>query len=180
MEIHKYKISDITSEQLEKFRPFCEKKELNIKPQSIAAHYFLKSLLALHYGLDITEICLKYGEQSKPFYKDDVKFSITHTGDYVFIALSRKKIGIDAEYIREINKKLVSRTANTNEINVLETSEQFNVDFLKMWTVKEAYFKCTGTGITDPAAVTVFDIKQNYTVKTYTDSNYIISTVEEK
>lgn len=180
MTVYKYKISDFSPEDFKSFEPFCEKEPGKRKPQSIVAHYHLKKLLAEYYNTDIKQICFNYGTHGKPFYKNDLQFSLTHTEDYVYIAISHRKIGIDAEINRKIQRNILSRTASVDEAVKLKISDNFDFDFLKMWTVKEAYFKCTGSGITKPSAISVNEISERFSVRTYTDGECIVSIVEDK
>ncbi len=180
MKIYRYNIAEYSRSEIESFTPYCDKKTNNKSVQSITAHYFLKKLLSAHYGICMDDIHLNYTSHGKPFYKDDLKFSITHTGNIVLIALSDKEIGIDAEIIRPINKNILQKTSTEREIRLLEFSTDFSIEFLKMWTVKEAYFKCTGSGITNPAAVSVQDIRKKYIVNTKINNNCIVSSVSNK
>lgn len=180
MKIYKYKISDYSPAELNKLSALCDKNQKSKQPQSIIAHAELKKLLAAHYNIQASDIILKAGEHGKPFYKDDIKFSITHSGNYVFIALDDKEIGLDAELIREINIEILRKTATKEESEFLRHSNSFDIDFLKMWTVKEAYYKYTGTGIIAPADISAGDIQNKYDVITYEDCGYIISAVKEK
>lgn len=180
MKIYRYDTDKFSHSEIESFKPYCEKEMNNKSVQSIIAHYFLKKLLSAHYGICMDDIHLKYTSHGKPFYKDDLKFSITHTGNIVLIALSDKEIGIDAEIIRPINKNILKKTATEKEIQMLKSSAEFSIEFLKMWTVKEAYFKCTGTGIINPAAVSIQDICKKYIVNIQLKDNCVISSVSNK
>lgn len=178
MKIYHYNINEYSNEQLNKYRSCCEKSDSKIIPQSIIAHYFTKTLLARYYNTDLHDINFKYNQYGKPFFRDDLKFSITHTANHVFIALSDTEIGIDAEAVRNnINKNLLSRTMTEAESEKLLKSDNFSIDFLKIWTVKEAYFKMTGTGLTFPIAISADTIFRDFTAKTYTDYDCIISVV---
>lgn len=180
MKIYRYNTDEFTPAEIESFKPFCEKQTKNKVYKVLQLHYFLKQLLSKHYGICINDIRLNYTSKGKPFYKDDLKFSITHTGSIVLIALNDKEIGIDAEIIRPINKSILKKTATEEEITMLEASHEFNTNFLKMWTVKEAYFKCTGTGITHPAGISVQKICRKYNVNTELRDNCVISSVSNK
>ncbi len=83
---------------------------------------------------------------NKPYFKDypDIRFSISHSGDLVVLAMTDTEIGIDIEEIKERNyQPIVSRQftegerAEVNDLN----------GFLSVWTRKEAYLKLTGEGL---------------------------------
>lgn len=180
MKIYKYRISDYSPTELNKLSALCDKNQKSKQPQSIIAHAELKKLLADHYNIQASDITFKVGKHGKPFYKEDIRFSITHSGNYVFIALNDKEIGLDAELIREINIDILRKTATEEESEFLRHSNSFDIDFLKIWTVKEAYYKYTGTGIIAPNDISADDIQNNFNVITYEDCGYIISAVREK
>ena len=54
---------------------------------------------------------------------------------------------MDVEKVRDYPAR-VSKLFHPEEISRLEASEDKNLEFFKIWTGKEAYLKCIGTGIT--------------------------------
>lgn len=91
------------------------------------------------------------GEKGKPYflYNDTLHFSISHTNSHIAIALHDKEIGIDIENTRKCNLNLAKRYFHQEEYNYLSSLPQEEQDeaFTKIWTLKEAYLKCTGQGI---------------------------------
>ncbi|MDD2192255.1 MAG: 4'-phosphopantetheinyl transferase superfamily protein [Bacteroidales bacterium] len=90
--------------------------------------------------------------EGKPFflYNKSLHFSISHTKEFIAIALSDKPIGIDIEKTRKNNKAVVNRFFHPKEIELLyktKDEDMQDILFTKIWTIKEAYVKCTGTGI---------------------------------
>ncbi|MBP6428890.1 MAG: 4'-phosphopantetheinyl transferase superfamily protein [Bacteroidales bacterium] len=90
--------------------------------------------------------------EGKPFFlfNQSLHFSISHTKEFIAIALSDKPIGIDIEKKRKYNKAVVHRFFHPKEVELLEKTkdeEDQDILFTKIWTIKEAYVKCTGTGI---------------------------------
>lgn len=91
-------------------------------------------------------------KEGKPFflYNPNLHFSISHTKNYMGIALSHKPIGIDIEQERTYKKELVKRFFHPQEVEYLAqitNPQKQNQVFTKIWTLKESYVKCTGTGI---------------------------------
>jgi 4'-phosphopantetheinyl transferase len=75
---------------------------------------------------------------------DGAFFSVSHSGDAVICAVSDKPIGIDIEKIRDVRFRTAERFATAEEIEYIgENTERF----FEIWTLKEAYFKCIGTGL---------------------------------
>lgn len=170
MEIYKFKISDYSINQINEFKSVCPEAS---STQSIVGHYFAKKIIAKKLSKSIEDIYFNKNEHSKPLY-DGIHFNITHSKDYVIIAFNNSPIGIDAEVIRNINPKLTKKVLSENEcIN----SNNYNVDFLKIYTAKEAYFKYVGTGITNFKNISVNDISQKYNLFKIQTTDLIISVV---
>ena len=90
-------------------------------------------------------------EKGKPYflYNENLHFSISHTKSHIAIALHNKPIGIDIENTRKCNLSLAKRYFHSEEYSYLSSLPQEEQDqaFTKLWTLKEAYVKCTGEGI---------------------------------
>lgn len=90
-------------------------------------------------------------EKGKPFftYNSNIHFSISNTFNYVAIAISNHRIGIDIEQERKYKENLVKRYFHINEWKYIQSYpiEQRDRIFTQLWTIKEAYVKMTGTGI---------------------------------
>lgn len=99
-------------------------------------------------------------------------FNLSHTEDQVAIALSQQPVGIDVENTsrRLPNLELAKRYFCGEEYNRLVACEpsQRGLLFLKYWTLKEAYLKAEGWGLStrmdaftfhfnDPIKLTVLD-----------------------
>lgn len=85
-----------------------------------------------------------YNEHKKPL-SDSIFFNVSHSKNYVIIALNDKyPIGVDIEYIKDnINSDLINHVCNQEEINSITD----NKTFFYYWTRKEAVLKCQGIGI---------------------------------
>ena len=62
----------------------------------------------------------------------------------VCCAVSDREIGIDIEKKREIRLDAAKRFACESELEYIGSSTE---RFFEIWTLKEAYFKCIGTGL---------------------------------
>ena len=93
---------------------------------------------------------LTYGEYNKPYVKDcgDLFFSVSHCESCVAIAVDETEVGLDAEQIRTKDiDKLARRFFSSGEQAYIESSADKPFAFTEIWTRKEAYLKCRGTGI---------------------------------
>lgn len=93
---------------------------------------------------------LTYGENGKPYlaHHPDTHFSITHTEKWVFLAVADCEIGIDAQIPRKVCPRLAARNASPEELTWVK--EDTEPHFARLWTMKEAYLKYTGTGLSVP------------------------------
>ncbi len=132
---------------------------------------FLKEVLK-KYGLSENDII--YNEYNKPLIKDNkLYFSISHEKNICIIGISNKCIGVDIQYFT-YNEKVIPKAFNPQEINILTNSNNKAYDFTKLWTMKEAYAKYIGRGLTyDFTQIDTLNLLENYAfIET---SEYIIS-----
>lgn len=108
-------------------------------------------LLLTHiFGKNGVAPLLAYGENGKPFLAEqaDTFFSITHSDKWVFLAVADCEIGIDAQAPRKVCPRLAARSTSPEELAWVK--EDTEPHFTRLWTMKEAYLKYTGTGLTVP------------------------------
>ena len=61
-----------------------------------------------------------------------------------------RNVGCDIETLnRKVSEGVLARCFNEEEILSVHSSENPQVEFVKLWTQKEAVGKCRGEGITD-------------------------------
>ncbi len=134
------------------------------KLASMATGLLLQDIVKNELGIGPENLIICKGEQGKPYVKDrtDFYFNISHSGDMVAVAYGNAPVGIDIEHIRcrESDLKVAKRCFAPEEYTFI-TNEKFDVDmdgisrsveerFFMVWTMKEAYLKYKGTGISVP------------------------------
>lgn len=111
----------------------------------------LKLILAAYTKLDVQEIDFDYHSNKKPYLASHpwLHFNISHSEDYAIIAVSRKKVGIDVEFMSEdFNfNEILPDIFNDNEILSIQNSANKKHAFYTSWTRKEALVKALGKGI---------------------------------
>lgn len=109
-------------------------------------------------GRELPEIY--FGVRGKPYFKNsEWFFSISHTNNHVFCAISKSEIGIDAEELdRKVNLSIAKRILSSEELAEFEDQSNQKEALLKFWVMKEAYLKYTGTGLTGFPNTTRFTI----------------------
>ena len=152
-------IQDMKSEHLQQvlaFLPSWRKervlayKQESRQMESALAYIELSRALALR-GLQDIKPRFEYNEHGKPFLPlyPNLHFSISHCSQAVGCILSEKPCGLDIERVRRASPSLISKTMNRNEEHQIYSSSHPEVEFIRLWTRKEAVFKLLGTGITD-------------------------------
>lgn len=108
-------------------------------------------LLLTHlFGENGNAPTLAYGANGKPYLANhpDTFFSITHSDKWVFLAVSDSEIGIDAQMPRKVCPRLAARSTSPEELAWVKLDTEPH--FTRLWTMKEAYLKYSGTGLTVP------------------------------
>lgn len=124
-------------------------KLLADKKRSLMAGYLLRGALS-EFGLSDSDVC--FNSHGKPILRDaGLFFSISHSGDKAFVVLSDHEIGCDVEMIRDIDAiRLAQRFFAPEEVSYLTASADIEGEFFRIWTLKEAYIKCRGEGLSIP------------------------------
>lgn len=101
-------------------------------------------------------------DKNKPYIDQNIDFSISHSGDWVVVGLSRHTIGIDVEEHKTRTDILgiAKRYFTKEEYHYLNTSKQQTQDFFTLWTLKEAYLKATGVGLNHGLDNAGFDLEK--------------------
>ena len=116
-----------------------------------SGHEAGRALLARLYrettGEDLPSIAI--GEKGKPYFLDSpYHFSISHTKNHAFCALSRRNVGLDAEELdRKVHWKLAEKIFSPMEMQQYEEAMDKARAFLTFWVLKEAEAKLTGEGL---------------------------------
>lgn len=158
----------------EKFR-FPKDKELFITGR-------LASRLLIEHALDIRLECKEFDfSKSRKLNYPNLEFNVSHSGEYVLIAISNKPVGIDIE-IPENNfdfSKILAHTFSSNEINYINQSDDRRECFLTLWTRKEALLKATGEGLTDDLpSISVLNDTVKRMDKTYNLNSFKINDTD--
>ncbi|MDE6313171.1 MAG: 4'-phosphopantetheinyl transferase superfamily protein [Lachnospiraceae bacterium] len=121
------------------------------------AHDLLWSAVKEEYPEMADKLTMRRQEHGKPYfveksqqgeeYSSEIQFNLSHSGSYVVCIVGDSPMGIDLEKLRPYNEKVAKKILHQREWAVLETSRQKERDFIRFWTLKEAYGKYTGKGL---------------------------------
>lgn len=150
----------------------------------------------LHCGCKNLEFY--HNEYGKPFVKTekDCYFSISHSGSYVVGIIDNSLVGIDIEKVERTEDDLPICYMHEKEIKKINSfSEPYDICnyFYFLWTMKEAYLKGIGTGLSkklssfwveknDKNGITIEDGESslyhfNVLNSINVDADYVLSTV---
>ncbi|MDX8255024.1 4'-phosphopantetheinyl transferase family protein [Acinetobacter pittii] len=122
----------------------------------LISRVLVKTVLADKLGISPHEVNLLLHPNGKPFVQGSkaVYFNLTHSVDVIILAVTEGgEIGVDIEQVdREFEWMRVDSVLAPTEIEWIkekELTDPFSVfqRFFQIWTLKEAYIKCTGEGM---------------------------------
>lgn len=126
----------------------------NNSTRFLTTRAFLRLALARYAGVHAQELLFARGEHGKPFLCNaptPIHFNLTHCDSLAVLAISaRCKIGVDIETASKRDYlKIAKRYFHANELRALHDCPvtEREILFYKLWTLKEAFFKATGNGI---------------------------------
>lgn len=137
------------------------------KESYIASRWLLRKVLARYTGVPSAMVELLRTEKGKPYLpQSDIHFSLSHSGDWALLAVGKVElIGVDVEAVRATRD--LSSIAESyyhpqefTQLQMLAGAAQ-NDYFYRLWTLKEAFFKATGTGISAGLEKIAFDLAGN-------------------
>jgi 4'-phosphopantetheinyl transferase len=115
----------------------------------------LRRILGERTGQDPHDLVFVEGDGRKPALRDhpDVQFNLSHSGDYVLIALGDAPLGVDIEAMREIDWRALAKMnfhpSERAAIKAQDEDDAARAAFFQFWAHKEAFLKATGIGLTD-------------------------------
>lgn len=126
----------------------------------IAAHIFLRQTLSRYATLSPEKWCFKHNYYGKPSIDNDgyrhLHFNLSHTQGLIACAVSyRYIVGIDVEQYRQLDdlNTLASYALARKEVedlcSIADKQQQIQ-RFFTYWTLKEAYIKARGMGLSIP------------------------------
>ena len=88
----------------------------------------------------------------KPYLKNysDVYFNLSHSENYVACAVSDSPVGVDIEYVHDIDWDLARHCYHDCEYEYILNNSNSKKAFYEMWVLKESYMKMTGLGFRLP------------------------------
>ncbi len=116
---------------------------------------------------------IKKSQKGKPYFENsNVYFNITHSRDFLAVAIGKAQVGIDAEFLRKADLRVANRFCESEKEYIFEADSDRR--FFEIWTKKEAYLKYNGVGIS--GGLTSFNVLENPQMfKTFIINEYILT-----
>lgn len=119
----------------------------------LASRWLLRTTLAPYTGIAPDQLVFARTDKGKPYIEhSDIHFSLSHSGHWVVLAVSSTApLGVDVEVVRRArNLQHIAQSyfhpAEVEQLTRIGTKDQ-KAYFYRLWTLKEAFFKAIGTGI---------------------------------
>ena len=122
-----------------------------------------RSLLAawcqLHYGCpELPELAM--GPHGRPVFSDPLlpEFSISHSGDWLWLAIGEPSLGLDVEQHRPRRNlgKLMEHVLSPQELDWVSRQKDELSAFYRLWTLREAVLKASGRGLAGLSQLQLF------------------------
>ena len=143
----------------------------------LATRALVRTVLAYYTGLPSASLEFAKKEQGKPYLinvPSPIYFNLSHSGNVAALAVSAAgEIGVDIETIRPRNfLAIAERYFHADELTQLLALPEAKREalFFQLWTLKEAFFKATGGGISSGLDKACFQI---------TDKNICVNFADE-
>lgn len=148
--------------------------------QHDAAHRLLQESLPIYaaeQGIAIAEMPpqLSFGEQGKPSLTEypEIRFNLSHCDGLAVCLFSAYECGADCESIRRCKSRVAKRVCTPQELAALDAAENPDLLFTRLWTLKEAYVKAIGIGISYPLHEVGFAFAGDRIIPTKQDASFL-------
>ena len=103
----------------------------------------VRSLVSSNLVNSLSNEPILFTKMGKPYYENGPFFNISHSGNYIVMAVSNKEVGVDIEENIAKDMSPLLRIFNEAEAKVIKEHS----DFYYLWCAKESLIKCTGSTI---------------------------------
>lgn len=136
------------------------------KLRSLTAGILLRSMLSHYCGLTPSELKFSTSKLGKPFLVSHptIFFNLSHSADYIACSISSDFVGIDIEKMVPIDIKDVATFFSLSEQDYILSREndRKRLDaFYSIWTLKEAFSKKIGGGLSIPLDSYSFSLNED-------------------
>ena len=165
---------------LARYKEIIKCKSQKVQTQKYVGWKLLEYALKRTFGYKMSD--LKFVKRKDGKWEcDKCYFSISHSNLGVAVAISKKPVGVDIEFIKDVNGKAIERVLCEEERQSLIKGNALNdsVALLTVWSQKESLFKMEGKGGFKPVKINTVNAPV-YTKKILINGQeYLLSTSSE-
>jgi 4'-phosphopantetheinyl transferase len=138
--------------------------------ECIAAYLLLRKALQDVYGI-YEKPLFDYNKYGKPSIAGhpEIHFNLSHCKEAAICVVGDKALGVDVESVSEYDESVARYAMNDEELHIILNAPESAMAFTRLWTMKEAAVKMTGTGLGNRSEI-----------KNLLDKPFCIKTVESK
>ena len=125
--------------------------------RSLTAELLLRCAAFQIGGIPPRSLAIASGPYGKPYLSGvkDFYFNLSHSGQYVALAVGRFPLGVDVERMQPMEdsmKSIAARffTSRENRLLLSKSGDALCRMFYTLWTLKESYVKAEGKGLSIP------------------------------
>lgn len=111
------------------------------------AKNYAKECISKNSDMTSSSIEFAYEQQGKPYIKDsEIYFNISHSGEYVAVAVSDHQVGIDIQKIKPVKDNVIRRLFDEETAFDIIGANDKEEKFTKCFCMLESALKLKGTG----------------------------------
>ena len=139
----------VNKDEVERAKRYYQIKDRN---RFLISRGALRSILGKYLNIAPSSVSFGFGPNKKPYIintgKAKLHYNLSHSGDWILIAVSASEIGADIEFIKPsfAYRDVLMDYFSTDEIKFINQQSSAERFFL-LWTRKEAFVKATGKGL---------------------------------
>ena len=183
MNLYISNIADVKSRHREYITPTRLEQAMRYRMQDARLRCIVGGVL-LRQFVGNTEIFKN--EFGKPIAENGVCFNLSHSGDWVLLAVHSADVGCDIEKLRYTRYERMGKIVFTDrELAQIHFAFDKMNAFYQIWTKKEALLKCMGSGFhreaksVDVSGDSFCEGKNRYNLRSLVFADYILSVCSE-
>lgn len=149
--------------------------------ECVAAYLLLKDALSKEFGIDGNPE-FEYDVGGKPRLKGHhgIFFNLSHCREAAVCVVGIAPVGVDIETVRPFKDALARHVLSPEEYSFVAASFNPAVEFIRLWTQKEAVLKYTGEGIRSDLKNTLTNLSEDIDIQTVVTDRYVYSVCRKR
>ena len=146
----------------------------------VASYRLLERALKLEFGISVVPPFVR-GTNGKPMLDGfpDIHFNLSHCNAAVACALDTSPVGIDVECIDRYAPEVAAVTMSDEECAAIAASPRPEVEFARLWTMKESLYKLNGDNLAKDLRTMLTDTSR-YRFSTTVYPGFVCTTCQLK